>query len=81
MMFIPFNKPSVEPGALFLGLYDEIFVNTTNIFFDRNRLYGALGYQINAFTGVQVGVLHQQVNDFGKWSLQFALVFNTDFRK
>ncbi|MDH5604085.1 MAG: DUF2490 domain-containing protein, partial [Cyclobacteriaceae bacterium] len=33
MMFIPLNKPSVEPGALFLGFYDEIFVNTKNTFF------------------------------------------------
>ena len=81
MMFIPLNKPSVEPGALFLGFYDEIFVNTKNTFFDRNRLYGALGYQINQLTGIQLGLLHQQVNDFGKWYLQFALVYNTDFRK
>jgi len=44
-------------------------------------LYGALGYQINQLTGIQLGLLHQQVNDFGKWYLQFALVYNTDFRK
>ena len=26
-------------------------------------------------------MMHQQVNDFGKWYLQVALVFNTDLRK
>ncbi len=81
MLFIPLNKPQMEPGSLFLGLYDEIFINDKAVFFDRNRLYGALGYQINKATGVQVGMLHQQVNSFGKWYLQFALVFNPDFRK
>jgi len=80
MLFVPLNKPKIEKGSLFLGLYDEIFVNTEATFFDRNRLYGALGYQFNKNTSVQVGMMHQQVNDFGKWYLQFALVFNTDLR-
>jgi long-subunit fatty acid transport protein len=81
MLFVPLNKPKIEEGSLFLGLYDEIFVNTEEAFFDRNRLYGALGYQFSKTTSVQAGVLHQQVNDFGKWYVQFALVLNLDLRK
>src|SRR5690606_16397577 len=27
MTFIPLNKPVIQPGSLFLGLYDEIFLN------------------------------------------------------
>ena len=81
MVFVPLNKPTIEKGTLFLGIYDEIFLNTKNNFFDRNRLYGALGYQINKFTNVQAGMLHQQLTNFGKWYLQFAIFFNTDFRK
>ncbi len=81
MLFIPLNKPSIEKGTLFLGWYDEIFMNTEQVFFDRNRFYGALGYQFNQHTGMQIGMLHQQVNAFGKWYLQFALVYNPDLRK
>jgi len=81
MLFVPLNKPVIEKGTLFLGVYDEIFINTKESFFDRNRLYGALGYQVNKSTNVQVGMMHQQVTNFGKWYLQFALFFNTDFRK
>ncbi|MCH7534747.1 MAG: DUF2490 domain-containing protein [Bacteroidetes bacterium] len=81
MLFIPLNKPKIEKGTLFIGLYDEVFVNAKQTFFDRNRLYGAFGYQIHKTAGVQIGMLHQQVNDFGKWYMQFALVFNPDFRK
>ena len=40
-----------------------------------------LSYQLNKATSVQAGMMHQQVNDFGKWYLQFAIVFNTDLRK
>jgi Protein of unknown function (DUF2490) len=81
MLFIPINKPKIEKGSLFVGLYDEIFVNTKETFFDRNRLYGALGYQFHKTSSVQIGMLHQQLSNFGKWYFQFALVFNPDFRK
>ena len=81
MLFVPLNKPVIEKGTLFLGVYDEIFINTKESFFDRNRLYGALGYQINKDINIQTGMLHQQLSNSGKWYLQFALFFNTDFRK
>ncbi len=81
MLLVPLNKAVMEKGSLFVGLYDEIFLNTSPDFFDRNRLYGALGYQFNAVTSVQAGVLHQQLPGNGKWYLQFALFFNPDFRK
>lgn len=81
MLFIPINKPVIEKGSLFVGLYDEIFLNTEKDFFDRNRLYGALGYQFNKTTNLQVGMLHQQLTNFGKWYFQVALTFNPDFRK
>jgi len=81
MVFIPFNNPTIQPGTWFAGIYDEIFVNTEQTFFDRNRLYGAIGYQLNKTTSFQTGILHQRVNSFGKWNLQFAVLFNPDFRK
>jgi hypothetical protein len=81
MLFLPINKPKIEQGTVFLGVYDEVFMNTKRTYFDRNRLYGAVGYQLNKSTQVQAGALHQQVGGSGKWYLQFALVFNPDLRK
>jgi hypothetical protein len=81
MLFIPVNKPVIEKGAVFFGLYNEIFINGESPFFDRNRLYGALGYQINKISNVQVGMLNQQQEGFGKWYLQLAIFINPDFRK
>ena len=57
MLFVPLNKPVIEKGTLFLGFYDEIFINIKESFFDRNRLYGALGYQINKDISIQTGIL------------------------
>jgi hypothetical protein len=81
MAFIPINRAVIEPGTWFLGLYDEVFLNTKDTFFDRNRLFGGLGYQYSKSSGFQLGILHQRVNAFGKWYLQMAVVFNPDFRK
>jgi len=81
MVFLPLNKPTIEKGTVFLGVYDEIFVNTKGTFFDRNRLYAALGYQFSKTTQMQVGYLRQRVNDFGKNYLQVGMVYNPDFRK
>ncbi len=81
MVFLPINKPTITTGTFFLGVYDEIFLNTKQVFFDRNRFYTALGYQFNKTTQMQIGYLRQRVNDFGKNYLQVGLVFNPDFRE
>lgn len=76
MAFLPINKPVIEKGTWFLALYDEIFLNTKQNYFDRNRLYGAVGYQLSQSTGIQTGMLQQETNGKGKWYLQVALTFN-----
>ena len=32
MLFVPLNKPTIEKGSLFLGLYDEVFMNSKETF-------------------------------------------------
>jgi hypothetical protein len=81
MLFVPLNKPKIETGALFLGVYDEIFINGGEEFFDRNRLYGGLGFQFSKNVNLQTGVLYQRLRNTGKAFLQFGIVFNTDLRK
>lgn len=81
MLFVPLNKPKIETGTLFLGVYDEIFINGAEEFFDRNRLYGGLGYQISKNVNIQTGLLYQRLRNEGKAFLQFGIVFNTDLCK
>tara|TARA_B100001248_G_scaffold262129_1_gene256233 strand:+ start:2770 stop:3459 length:690 start_codon:yes stop_codon:yes gene_type:complete len=80
MLFIPLNRPKIETGTMYLGIYDEIFLNDKAAFFDRNRLYGGLGYQYTNNIHFQVGVLRQEVQTTSKTFLQFGLIFNTDLR-
>lgn len=78
---IPLNNKEVKKNTLFVGLYNEVFINLTNSPFDRNRLYGALGYQVNSSTNIQVGYLLQTVGTKSKQYLQVGLTFNPDLRK
>lgn len=81
MFFLPINKPEIREGTLFVGVYDEIFINGKEELFDRNRLYGGLGYQFSKNVNLQAGFLYQRLRDAGKGFLQFGIVFNTDLRK
>lgn len=79
---IALNDRVIQPGSLYLSIYDEVFLNLhKGEVFDRNRLFAALGYQLSTATGIQVGYLRQTVPAFGKNYLQLALFYNPDFRE
>ena len=78
---IPLNNNEVKKNTLFISLYNEVFINLSNVPFDRNRLFGAVGYQLNAATNIQVGYLLQTVGTKSKQYLQLGLTFNPDLRK
>lgn len=77
MVSVPLNNKTMGPKTLFIGVYDEPFINIQrNGVFDRNRLYGAIGYQFNSSTNLQIGVMNQAVEGFNKYHLQIGLTFN-----
>lgn len=78
---VPLNKKQIEKKTLFLSFYDEIFIHLTSTPFDRNRLYGAIGYQFLSNANIQLGCLAQTVNNITKQYLQAAVFYNIDFRK
>ena len=77
----PFNKDSLTQGAIYLSLYNEIFVNLERDigndrrvdYFDRNRTYLALGYSLTDTVRLQFGYMHQETDNLGKGQLQFNL--------
>ena len=77
----PLNRKSMEPGAIFLNFYDEIFINfdETRVF-DQNRLYGAGGYQFTEHSNLQLGLLWQARTSADFFKLQIFYTHNFDFR-
>jgi len=78
---VPFNKTSLEKGAVYLAMYNEIFINgERNIgeerrveYFDRNRTYLGMGYSLNNKLRIQTGWMKQTTVNWSKGQLQLSL--------
>jgi hypothetical protein len=57
------NKEKIEPGAWFVGIFDEVFYSWgKSITFhkpDQNRIYAAIGYQFSKNFSIQCGPFYQ----------------------
>ena len=81
---VPLNRPDLTPGAFYLALYNEIFINGERDigggaevdFYDRNRLYGALGYKFSHTGQIQVGYMQQHTNVVNKGQFQLSLHYS-----
>ena len=72
---LPISKNEESP--LFISLYDEIFLNISDNPFDQNRLFAALGYQVNKQMNIQLGYLRHRSGSLDLNRLQLALFLNT----
>lgn len=81
---VPLNQADLSPGAVYLALYNELFINGERdigsgrkvSLFDRNRLYGGLGYSLAKGLAVQLGYMEQTTDTLSKGQLQFSLHHN-----
>ena len=48
-----------QPSKFYFSTYNEIFLNTKFSVFDRNRVYGGLGYQLNKNVRIEAGYMNQ----------------------
>jgi hypothetical protein len=71
----------MDEKTIYLAFYNELFINgernigdnKTVEFFDRNRLYIALGYFIKKQLKVQLGMMTQTTNNVEKNQLQLSI--------
>ena len=78
---VPINKKTLEKKAIYLALYNEIFINGQRAIgnnnsveiFDRNRAYAAIGYIIKNGIRVQLGIMSQTTDNQDKNQLQLSL--------
>ena len=70
---IPITKKTITDKTLYASVYNEVFHNTGNTIFDRDRLYGALGYVINKSFKVEAGFMSQMTEKTHR--NQFQVVF------
>lgn len=78
---VPLNQPTLNKNALYVALYNELFINgersigsgNTVELFDRNRFYAAMGYSLSDNLRLQLGYMEQTTNAWSKGQVQLSL--------
>lgn len=78
---IPLNKSVMQKNAVYASAYNEIFVNGSENLFDRNRLYGALGYCISDHVRMEIGAMTQFLEGSQRSQLQIVMFNNLPLRR
>ena len=76
---IPLNKKLMEKDAVYASAYNEIFIKTKEEHYDRNRVYGGLGYCLNKFIRVEAGYMTQFLAGKSRSQFQLMLFNNLPF--
>ncbi len=56
---VPFSQNGEGTNKFYLSAYNEIFLNTESSIFDRNRVYGGIGYYVNKNVRLELGYMNQ----------------------
>ena len=70
---VPINKKEMEKNAIYASAYNEIFINTEPNYFDRDRIYGGIGYCFNKNFKFEAGVMTQILSNSSR--TQFQIMF------
>ncbi|WP_395047028.1 DUF2490 domain-containing protein [Flavobacterium sp.] len=76
---IPIKTKTLEKNTIYLSAYNEIFINAESPIFDRNRLYGALGYYIHKNIKIEAGFMAQTLENSNRNQFQIAIFNNLPF--
>ncbi len=63
---VPLSCKEEGKNDFYFSAYNEIFLNTKTSIFDRNRLYGGLGYKVNKNIRVEAGYMNQFFETSGR---------------
>lgn len=55
----PLNNKEMNNKTIYLSASNELFFNTTKDYFDRNRVFGGIGYKFSNKVRVELGYLYQ----------------------
>ena len=78
---IPFSKRQLEARTWYASLYSELFLEPGINPFERNRLYGALGYAFNNRLKIEAGYMSQIYLNSHSPQFQIALFNTLDLRR
>ncbi len=78
---IPLNQKELKKNCLYLSAYNEIFIQNRGTYFDRNRVYGAMGYYLHDLLKLEIGLMNQTTLKESRNQFQIALFNQIPFKK
>ena len=78
---IPITQKEMLPKTFYASVYNEIFLHFNSPVFDRNRVYGALGYVINKNMRIEAGYMNQIQENRNRGQIQIGFYNNIPFTK
>lgn len=73
---IPLQYKEDAKNPLYLSVYNEIFLNTESSVFDRNRVYGGLGYKFSKNLRLELGYMNQFFETSGRDQINLIAFVN-----
>lgn len=65
-----------DVDEFYLSAYNELFINSKQSVFDRNRLYGGLGYKLNKSLRFEIGYMNQFLSNGNRDQLNLVCFFS-----
>ena len=76
---VPINNKKMDKNTLYASAYNEIFINGKSPTFDRNRIYGGLGFVINKNLRIETGYMSQILEKSNRGQFQIIFFNNIPF--
>ena len=76
---VPINNKTMDKNTFYASAYNEIFINGTSSFFDRDRIYGGVGFVINKNFRIETGYMTQILDKNSRGQFQIILHNNLSF--
>jgi hypothetical protein len=73
---IPLNNKEMIDKTFYLSSYNEIFLNHKDNIFDRNRLYGGVGFKLNKLARFEIGYMNQFLNNGNRDQINLITFLN-----
>ncbi|WP_397363982.1 DUF2490 domain-containing protein [Olleya sp. R77988] len=73
---IPLQYKEDGSNPFYLSAYNEIFLNTKSSVFDRNRVYGGLGYTFSPALRMELGYMNQFFENSGRDQINLIAFVN-----
>ena len=73
---IALNHKQLIDNTFYISAYNEIFINAVEQFFDRNRIYGGLGYKFSKKVKCELGLMNQSTSSVSRNQLNLIAFVN-----